>query len=520
MSIENRFDFIIIGAGPAGLQAGHHLQRAGMRYIILESGDAPGSYFQTFPRHRKLISINKIHTGYDDAEINLRWDWNSLLAEDSDPLLFGQYSKRYFPAADDLLRYMSDYADRHALTIRYGARVDSVRRPGDFELTTEIGETFRARALIVATGVSMPWLPDIPGIELAEPYATVSIDPEEFVNKRVLILGKGNSAFETADHLTEVAAMIHVCSPNPLKMAWSTHFVGHLRAVNNTFLDTYQLKSQNAVLDARIAGIERRDEGYVVTFAYEHAQGEVEELYYDRVIACTGFRFNPEIFAPECRPAMCAMGKLPVQMSNWESENVPDMFFAGTIMQWRDYKKYMSGFIHGFRYNVRTLCRMLQERYGNEVYPVVTSCASADFVIENIVRRVNSSSCLWQQPGFLADVFVQRGGDDIVELREELPVDYIHEKWGAKGDPYIILTLEFGRQKFDNPFNVSRISRDNVEQSAGSNFLHPIVRLCVNGKVLREHHVIEDLAAEWREPEHILPLRSFLYDVMAPTVVS
>jgi hypothetical protein len=82
------------------------------------------------------------------------------------------------------------------------------------------------------------------------------------------------------------------------------------------------------------------------------------------------------------------------------------------------------------------------------------------------------------------------------------------------------LTLEFGRQKFDNPFNVSRISRDNVEQSAGSNFLHPIVRLCVNGKVLREHHVIEDLAAEWREPEHILPLRSFLYDVMAPTVVS
>ncbi len=36
------------------------------------------------------------------------------------------------------------------------------------------------------------------------------MDPEEFTDRRVLIIGKGNSALETADNLVETAAVIHV----------------------------------------------------------------------------------------------------------------------------------------------------------------------------------------------------------------------------------------------------------------------------------------------------------------------
>jgi hypothetical protein len=72
------------------------------------------------------------------------------------------------------------------------------------------------------------------------------------------------------------------------------------------------------------------------------------------------------------------------------------------------------------------------------------------------------------------------------------------------------LTLEFGQRKFDNPFNVSRIARENVKRAEDSNFLHPIVRHYRDGKLLAEHHTIEDLAAEWREAEHIEPLLEFL----------
>ena len=34
--------------------------------------------------------------------------------------------------------------------------------------------------------------PPIPGIETAELYGTVSVDPGEFMDQRVLVIGKGN----------------------------------------------------------------------------------------------------------------------------------------------------------------------------------------------------------------------------------------------------------------------------------------------------------------------------------------
>ena len=51
---------LVIGAGPAGLQLAKHLQDAGRTYAVLEAGAEPGMFFATFPRHRTLISINKI----------------------------------------------------------------------------------------------------------------------------------------------------------------------------------------------------------------------------------------------------------------------------------------------------------------------------------------------------------------------------------------------------------------------------------------------------------------------------
>jgi cation diffusion facilitator CzcD-associated flavoprotein CzcO len=67
-------DYLIVGAGPAGVQLGYYFERQGRDYAILEAGHGPGTFFETYPRHRRLISINKRHTGYDDREVNLRPD--------------------------------------------------------------------------------------------------------------------------------------------------------------------------------------------------------------------------------------------------------------------------------------------------------------------------------------------------------------------------------------------------------------------------------------------------------------
>src|ERR1700737_1869602 len=97
-------DYLVLGAGPAGLQLGFFLQQANRDYLILEAGSTAGTFFRTFPRHRRLLSINKVHSGWTDPEVRLRVDWNSLLS-DIPELRFARYSERYFPIADDLVRY-------------------------------------------------------------------------------------------------------------------------------------------------------------------------------------------------------------------------------------------------------------------------------------------------------------------------------------------------------------------------------------------------------------------------------
>lgn len=353
-----RVSYLIVGAGPAGLQLGYFLDRAGLDYHIVERGDSAGTFFRRFPRHRRLISINKVETGTEDAETNLRWDWNSLL---DDGPRFTTLTERYFPSADVMVDYLQDFAARHRLRVQYETDVLSVTRGEDFVVETTRG-TWTADRVIVATGLAADNVPAIPGVEHAESYRDMPTDPADFRGQRVLIVGKGNSAFETAHNLIETAAALHLVSPNPVKMAWRTRFVGDLRAVNDDLLDTYGLKLQNTVLDANVEEIRRRSGGLNVRLQYTRAQGQRVELEVDRVVRCTGFRFDTSIFK-ELAPELVHDGRFPALTSRWESPNVPDLFFVGTLMQARDYRRTFSAFIHGFRYNVEAFVHLLRERY-------------------------------------------------------------------------------------------------------------------------------------------------------------
>lgn len=513
------YEYLILGAGPAGLQMGHHLSRAGRSYLILEAGDSPGHFFKKFPRHRTLLSSNKVYTGSSDPEVNLRFDWNSILSDEEDGgLRFKDYSHRYFPPADDLVRYLSDYARLHDLNLLCDTRILRVEKPHAdlFRLTDAAGNVFTSRRLIVATGVGKPYVPPIPGIELAENYVDVSLDPEDFANQRILILGKGNSAFETADNLIPTTALLHVASPHPVQLAWKTHYVGHLRAVNNNFLDTHQLKTQNALLDCTVERIERRDGQFLVTLRHSHNPGEAEQLAYDRVIVCTGFRFDNSIFAPECRPILTSSDRFPAQTPEWESVNVPGLYFAGTIMQANDFKKTTSGFIHGFRYNVRALYRMLERKYHGLDWPAREIEPTPEGLLEATLERLNRSSALWQQFGYLHDVIVVDEGWDHAAYYEEMPLGYIQQSEIGESSHYYTITLEFGKVEGD-PFSVARPTEPSKAEE--SVFLHPVIRRWCGRQLVSELHLLEDLFGEWKKQEvHVAPLRYFYMEQVLESV--
>ena len=511
------FEYLILGAGPAGLQLGHHLSRAGRSYLILERGDSPGEFFKKFPRHRTLISNNKVYTGYDDPEVNLRFDWNSLLTDDA-PLPFKEYTRKYFPDADTMVKYLCDYAECSGLNVRCNTQVTRVQKTQEgFRLHDAEGSAFTCRRLIVASGVTKPHVPNVPGIELAENYVSVSVNPDDFINQRVLVVGKGNSAFETAENLIATTALIHVISPHPVRMAWQSHFVGHLRAVNNNFLDTYQLKCQNAVLDASIERIERRADGKLVaSVRYSHAGGELEELVYDRIILCTGFRFDNSFFDADCRPELTINDRYPAMTCEWESTNVPGMYFAGTLTQARDFKKSTSGFIHGFRYNTRALFRMLERKHHARPWPAEDVEPTLNGLVTAMIERINRTSAMWQQFGFLHDLIVMPESGGPAKHYHEMPLAYIQETELSASSHYYTITMEFGTAEGD-PFAVVR--NPTPELAHESVFLHPVIRRWNGPLLVAEHHLLEDLHGEWkREDLHLAPLREFLQEQMRERV--
>lgn len=509
---DDILDYLVIGAGPAGLQLGRHLAESGRSYLIVEAGPAAGTSFTVFPRHRTLISSNKPHTGSDDPEFNLRMDWNSLLSDDQD-LLFTKYTEEYFPPAREYVRYLEDFAKASQLRIAYDTRIASVDRDGDFVATDERGAAYRARRVVAASGVvQRPNIPSIDGIELADQYASVSVDRRDFADQRVLVIGAGNSAFETAENLIPSAAVIHVAGRTGLKLAWKTHYVGHLRAVNNNFLDTYQLKSQNAILDGNVLRIVRDGDGYLVTFSFVRADEVVKEIRYDRVICATGFRFDAEPFVGAARPRLVIDDRFPEQTCEYESSTVPDLYFAGTLTQQRDFKHGTSGFIHGFRYGVRALHRILERKYHGVEWPAAEHAATPEAVADAILARVNRSSALWQQFAVMGDVVVVNGGT--ARYHEELPVGYVHDTNFGRGRDTFVVTLEYGpdHDKVD-PFDITvkRTRQNDPAAAFDAAYLHPVIRHWRGGEQLGEHHVAENLENEWDEPAaHVAPLVAFL----------
>lgn len=505
--------YIVVGGGPAGLQLSYYLQQAGCDYITVERSPAPGDFFRRFPRHRRLISLNKVHTVSDDPEIRLRWDWNSLLHEPAD-LPFSGYSSDYFPHADDMVRYLADFSQHHKLAVRYGVTVTRLRRgPEGFEVHTSQG-VLRGRCLVMATGWGRPYVPDIPGIEHAVGYEEMDTDPARYADQRVLIIGKGNSAFETASSILGHAAMVHLASPRPVRLAWTTKHPGDVRGHHGAVLDSYQFKTLHSVLDCVIDEIRPVGDRFEVHLTYTHADGETAVMEYESVLRCTGFAMDTSVFAPDTRPDMVPSGRMPMTGPDWQSTNVDGLYFAGTLAQARDFKRASSAFIDGFRYNLRALTALLRERYEDTPLASARVPANAESLTTLVLDRLNWSSALWTQFEFLCDAFVL---DAAGQLRhyQDLPEDLVVQRFSDHAQ-YYTAALRWGRDTYPDVFAIER--HPQPARAAESAFIHPVIRRYHGDRIVAELHLLEDLLAQWRRPDrHVTPLLEFFATHLAPT---
>nr|XP_006006978.1 PREDICTED: FAD-dependent oxidoreductase domain-containing protein 2 [Latimeria chalumnae] len=469
--LPSHHDYCIIGAGPSGLQMAHFLQRSQRDYVVLEQSAGPGHFFRHYPRHRRLISINKRHTGRRNAEFNLRHDWNSLLSHE-EGLLFRHYSPDFFPHADAMVRYLGDFARELGLRVRYGTRVTHVRRQRDplawhghhFLLTDQRHRRYHCRVLLVATGLGVPNVVDFLGSQYVEGYESVSVDPNDFLGQTVLILGKGNSAFETAENILGTANFIHMISRSRVRLSWATHYVGDIRST--------------------------------------------------ALVPCKGKK-----------------RRFPLIKPSYESEHTPGLFVLGAASHSIDYRQSAGGFIHGFRYTARAVHRLLEQRYHSVPWPAnvlpITQLTSA------IIRRVNEASGLYQMFSVLGDIVLLRENATEFEYLEEYPIGALPDLERITGrrqeDGLFVITLEYGKN-FSGPekdvFYPDR-SVGYPEHAWQCNFLHPVIYYYKSLPTERDmryrpkkwplprpdaiHHIVEDFLTDWTTPiSHVLPLRRFL----------
>ncbi|MEV0259241.1 ArsO family NAD(P)H-dependent flavin-containing monooxygenase [Streptomyces sp. NPDC050732] len=179
-------DVVVVGGGQAGLAAGYHLRRqGGLDFTVLDAEAAPGGSWQHM---------------WDSLHLFSPAEHSSLPGR----LMPAQAGETY-PDAVHVVNYLTDYEKRYGLPVQRGTRVDAVRRDaGRLLIETDSG-TWRARAVISATGTwSRPFLPAVPGREefTGRQLHTVNYRwPTDFAGQRVIVVGGGNSGAQIAADL-------------------------------------------------------------------------------------------------------------------------------------------------------------------------------------------------------------------------------------------------------------------------------------------------------------------------------
>jgi thioredoxin reductase len=361
--------------------------------------------FQRFPIFQRLITWTKPDAPVERDSREYEWyDHNSLIAEERElkALVPGLMDRAYdLPSRAEMESGLAAFAERAALEVRYGCTWESTRLEDDgIVLVTSDGD-YRARAVVLALGVTEPWRADVPGLEHAAHYVD-TLDPARYADRDVFVVGKRNSGFEVAQGILPWARSIVLGSPRPVQ----TDALA-LSALRVRYLHPYDEYSRGGpgtyVLDVTIERIERQGDGFRVFTRGTTWDGTLE-FEVDDVIAATGFQ-APLRDLPQLGLVTVADGRIPALTPFWESVSLPGVFFAGNASQGaRGIGKRGAGAssssVNGFRYNARVLAQHLEQRLSGHA----PRREPVEDVVPFLLRELSTAPELWVQKGYLCRV--------------------------------------------------------------------------------------------------------------------
>nr|GMD23610.1 probable indole-3-pyruvate monooxygenase YUCCA10 [Ipomoea batatas] len=218
MSTKEETTVIIVGAGPAGLATSACLNRLSIPNILLEKDDCYASMWKKY--------------AYDRLHLHLAKNFCEL-----PHFHFPATAPTYVPKKQ-FISYLDQYVENFKITPRCERAVESAvydEGAGKWEMRARMAdsgevEEYSGRFLVVATGeASIPFIPEVKGVERFAGeiiHSTQYKNGEKYRNKRVLVVGCGNSGMEIALDLSNYGAKTSIVVRSPFHII--TREMGYL----------------------------------------------------------------------------------------------------------------------------------------------------------------------------------------------------------------------------------------------------------------------------------------------------
>lgn len=200
--VAGAIDVLVIGAGHAGLAMSHVLAERGVDHAVLERGEIANSWRRERRDSLRLLTPN----------------WQTRLPGRA----YDGAEPDGFMTAPELVRFLEGYAADMYLPVVTGTTVKSVRRDGNGYRVDSSRGTWKAKAVVLATGAcNLPWVPaiasDLPGnIRQLTP-----LDyrwPESVLAGGVLVVGASASGLQIADELLKTGVEVTLAVGEHVRM--------------------------------------------------------------------------------------------------------------------------------------------------------------------------------------------------------------------------------------------------------------------------------------------------------------
>ncbi len=325
-------ELVIVGGGPAGLRAGEEAKALGLDYIILERGK-PAQAWRDIRPGMKLLS-----------PCHPQRDWTSLSAKF--PIWKLNVTRPYCDAGE-FVAYIDAYVSHFDLNLLVNTEVSAIDFNGDeYEVFTE-NTRYTTPVVLIATGIfGNPFIPSIPGVK-NNPRVTHTHyyqSPADFTGKRVLMVGAGNSAAETAIDLAG-RSIIYMVTRGDLQYFSDTKKLYDIRGISESYLK--ELISMEIIRYKPHQEIVRVEDNMVY---FRDSELEVDHIMF-------GTGYQPVLDVVKKFKLRFNKKNYPENSFSGESMQMPNLFFAGPLA----FHSAASIVIHGFVKRVpRTIERIAE----------------------------------------------------------------------------------------------------------------------------------------------------------------